>query len=141
MLDLNPGLPALTRAAYDLEQRGRIGPARALLRRALAAATDPADRAFCHYQLGELAWHSGQFAEAHRQYRTGIAADPAYLPPYQGRAKVVAARGDLPAALSGYATAAAGGVTADRWARRGSASPSARTLIRPLRPDTVPGNQ
>src|SRR5262249_8710720 len=42
MLDLRPGLPALARASYDLEQHGRIADAQALLRKALADAVDPA---------------------------------------------------------------------------------------------------
>jgi len=55
MLDLRPGLAAYARASYDLEQQGRLGDAVALMRRALGDAVDPADIAFCRYQLGELA--------------------------------------------------------------------------------------
>jgi tetratricopeptide (TPR) repeat protein len=103
MLDLNPGVPALTRAAYDLEQHGRVGSARSMLERAVAAAVDPADIAYCRHQLGELAWHSGDLDEAEAQYRAGVAADPTYQPLRHGLARLAAARGDLPAALGGYA--------------------------------------
>ena len=34
----------------------------------------PADTAFCRYYLGELAFNSGDLAEAARQYDAGIAA-------------------------------------------------------------------
>ncbi|MDW5326611.1 tetratricopeptide repeat protein [Plantactinospora sp. KLBMP9567] len=103
LLDLRPGLTALTRAAYDREQRGRISEATALLRRALDTALDPADVAFCRYQLGELAWNAGDLAGAEREYAAGSAADPGYLPLLQGRAKVAAARGRPDQAVAGYA--------------------------------------
>lgn len=113
MLDLRPGLPAYARASYDLEQRGRIGAARSLMERALAAAFDPADLAFCHYQLGELAWNAGDLDEAEAKYLAGAAVAPTYLPVRQGLAKVAAARGDLPAAIAGYREVTAAAPTTD----------------------------
>ncbi|GAA0268836.1 hypothetical protein GCM10009539_64920 [Cryptosporangium japonicum] len=104
MLDLRPALAAYTRASYDLEQHGKDGEAAALMRRALTSAVDPADAAFCHYQLGELAWNSGDLAGADREYRAGLASSPDYLPLLQGTAKIAAARGDLDAALATYRT-------------------------------------
>jgi tetratricopeptide (TPR) repeat protein len=103
MLDLRPGLAALSRASYDLEQHGRLADAEALLRRALADAVDRGDIAFCRYQLGELAWQAGRLADADREYAAGLAADPGYLPLREGRAKVAAAQGHVDAALTGYA--------------------------------------
>jgi tetratricopeptide (TPR) repeat protein len=103
MLDLRPGLAALTRASYDHEQHGRIAEATSLMRQALDAAIDPADIAFCRYQLGELAWHSGDLAGAGQQYAAGLAADPTFLPLRRGRAKVAAAKGNIDAALADYA--------------------------------------
>src|SRR5262249_33154983 len=50
MLDLRPGLAAYARASYDLEQHGRVGEAADLMRRALDAAVDPHDVAFCRAQ-------------------------------------------------------------------------------------------
>ncbi|WP_051571078.1 tetratricopeptide repeat protein [Cryptosporangium arvum] len=104
MLDLRPTLAAYTRASYDLEQHGQDGEAAALMRRALTSAVDPADAAFCHYQLGELAWNSGDLAGADREYRAGLASAPDYLPLLQGTAKIAAARGDVDAALTTYRT-------------------------------------
>ena len=40
-----------------------------LMRRALDAAVDPADIAFCRNQLGDLAWHAGDLAGAARRVR------------------------------------------------------------------------
>jgi tetratricopeptide (TPR) repeat protein len=103
MLDLRPGLAALTRASYDLEQHGRLAEAQTLMTQALQDAVDPSDVAFCRYQLGELAWQDGRLADAEAQYTAGLSADPGYLPLREGQAKVAAARGRTGAALSGYA--------------------------------------
>jgi tetratricopeptide (TPR) repeat protein len=103
MLDLRPGLPAYARASYDLEQHGRLDEAAALMRRALDAAIDPADIAFCRYQLGELAWQQGQFDEASTEYRAGLAADASYLPLLDGRARLAAAQGRTGEAVTDYA--------------------------------------
>jgi tetratricopeptide (TPR) repeat protein len=100
MLDLRPGLPALARASYDLELHGRVDDAKSMMEQALAAAFDPADVAFCRYQLGELAWHAGNLDEAEAHYRAGAAADPTYLPLQRGLARVAYARGDIEAALA-----------------------------------------
>src|SRR5215475_3982576 len=104
MLDLRPGLSAYTRASYDLEQHGRVADARTLMAQALQDAANPADVAFCRYQLGELAWQAGQLDEADMQYSAGLAADPGYLPLREGRAKVAAARGKTNTALRDYAS-------------------------------------
>ena len=103
MLDLRPGLAAYARASYDLEQQGRLGDAVALMRRALGDAVDPADIAFCRYQLGELAWRAGRLDDAETEYTGGQAADPAYLPLLAGHARVAAARGHTATALADYA--------------------------------------
>jgi tetratricopeptide (TPR) repeat protein len=103
MLDLRPGLAAYARASYDLEQQGRLGSAVDLMRRALGDAVDPADIAFCRFQLGELAWRTGRLDEADAQYAAGRSADPAYLPLLGGAARVAAARGHTAAALADYA--------------------------------------
>jgi tetratricopeptide (TPR) repeat protein len=103
MLDLSPALPALTRASYDLEQRGQVPAARKLLNDALANAYVPADIAFCRYYLGELAFHAGDLTGAAAQYQRGLAADPQSTPLLQGRAKIAALRGDTATAVRDYA--------------------------------------
>jgi tetratricopeptide (TPR) repeat protein len=103
MLDLRPGLAAYARASYDLELHGRLTDAESLMRRALDAAVDPADIAFCRYQLGELDWQTGRLEAASAEYAAGRAADPSYLPLLEGQAKVAAALGRTGEALAGYA--------------------------------------
>jgi hypothetical protein len=103
MLDLRPGLAAYARASYDLELHGRLAEAASLMRRALDDAVDPADIAFCRYQLGELDWQTGRLAAASSEYAAGRAADPAYLPLLAGQARVAAALGRPGEALAGYA--------------------------------------
>ena len=103
MLDVRPGLAAYARASYDLEQHGRLAESESLMRRALSAAVDPADIAFCRYQLGELAWQTGRLDAASTEYAAGRAADPSYLPLLAGQAKLAAALGRPGEALAGYA--------------------------------------
>ncbi|MFI5893080.1 hypothetical protein ACIA5D_23520 [Actinoplanes sp. NPDC051513] len=103
MLDTRPGLAAYARASYDLELRGRIPEATALMRRALNDAVDPHDAAFCRTQLGDLAFGRGDLRAAADEYAAALAADPASIAAQRGRARVRAAQGDLPGALSDYA--------------------------------------
>ncbi|MCO8271734.1 tetratricopeptide repeat protein [Actinoplanes sp. TRM 88003] len=113
MFDLRPGLAAYARGSYDLEQRGRLTEADDLMRRAVAAATDPADRAFCHHQLGDLAWFRGDLTAATAEYTAGLAADPSYQPLLRGRARIAATTGHLEAAIADAATVAARTPTPD----------------------------
>ena len=103
MLDLRPGLPAYARASYDLELRGRLADATGLMRRALTDAVDSHDVAFCRIQLGDLAFGRGDLNTAATEYAAALAADPAAIAAQRGRARVRAARGDLPGALTDYA--------------------------------------
>jgi tetratricopeptide (TPR) repeat protein len=103
MLDLRPGLPAFARASYDLELRGRVAEATDLMRQALEDAVDPHDAAFCHNQLGDLAWQAGDVAGAEREYASALAADPASVAGQRGRARPAAAGGRTDAALAAYA--------------------------------------
>ncbi|MCW3839743.1 tetratricopeptide repeat protein [Micromonospora yasonensis] len=105
MLDVEPGVSSFTRASYDFEQHGQVAEARDALNRALAEATTPADRAFCRYYLGELAFNNGDPQEALRQYAAGITADPTYQQLYAGRGKARAALGQTTDALADYARA------------------------------------
>jgi tetratricopeptide (TPR) repeat protein len=67
-LDLDPNLPALSRAAYDLELRGEIGQAREMWQRALRQAFAPSDVAFVRQQLGDLALSTGDRETARSEY-------------------------------------------------------------------------
>ncbi|MGI5242875.1 hypothetical protein [Dactylosporangium sp. CA-139066] len=100
MLDLRPGLASYTRASYDLEQHGRRTEAIDLMRKALAAATEPADVAFCHQHLAALAWMAGDLATASAEVALGLAADDAAAGLWQLRSRLDAADGRLDAALA-----------------------------------------
>lgn len=104
MLDLRPGVPAYTRASYSFELRGDIPAARAALEEALRIASDPADIAFAHRYLGELAFGEGDLDRAERQFVAGLEADPSYTPLLAGRARVAAARDEVELALDTWST-------------------------------------
>jgi tetratricopeptide (TPR) repeat protein len=103
MLDLRPGLAAYARASYDLEQRGQVDQATDLMRRALDDAVDSHDTAFCHNQLGDLAWQVGDVRGAEREYSAALAADPTSIAGLRGRARTATATGHTDAALAAYA--------------------------------------
>jgi tetratricopeptide (TPR) repeat protein len=100
MLDLDPGLPALARGAYDLEQHGRAGEARALWQRALPDAHG-AQAAFVHEQLGNLAYHAGDLTTAAAEF------DKAGVVGWHGLAKVSVALGQTDRARALYASVTA----------------------------------
>ncbi|WP_084773244.1 tetratricopeptide repeat protein [Nonomuraea candida] len=108
MLDGRPDLASFTRAARLEQLHGRIGPARELLRRACLIAGDPAEYAFCQWQLGELAWNDGDPRAARTAYTQALAADPGHVPSRAGKARAEAALGHVKQALRDYATAVAG---------------------------------
>jgi tetratricopeptide (TPR) repeat protein len=103
MLDLQPGVPAFTRASYHFELGGDVKKARWALDRALAEATEPSDIAYCRYYLGELAFNEGDPKAALTQYELGLSADPASDALLAGRAKAQAALGRWTAAVHDYA--------------------------------------
>jgi tetratricopeptide (TPR) repeat protein len=107
MLDGHPDLASFTRAARLEHLRGRPGPARDLLHRACAIPGDPAEYAFCQWQLGELAWNNGDPRTALSAYTKALAADPEHGPSRAGKARAEAALGHTDQALRDYATAVA----------------------------------
>ncbi|MDT0389866.1 tetratricopeptide repeat protein [Streptomyces dubilierae] len=99
--DKRPGVPVFTRYAYVHELRGDVRTAREVLRRALDAASAPADVAYVATALGQLAWNQGDHDSALGHYARALAADDEYLPALEGRARAQAARGDRAAAVRG----------------------------------------
>lgn len=104
MLNLKPGVSSFTRASYDLEIHGQVGPARDALNRALSDSLSPVDIAFCRYYLGELAFNSGDLARAATENAIGLKADPGNTQLLAGRAKLEAVRGEQQAAIADYTT-------------------------------------
>jgi tetratricopeptide (TPR) repeat protein len=103
MVDLEPGTPSLARAEYVFELRGQVDLARTAMQRALEDASSPAQQAFAHYYLGELAFTQGDAAQALIEQNAGLRADPAYPDLLAGKAKAEAALGQEQAALRDYA--------------------------------------
>ncbi|MFF5368452.1 tetratricopeptide repeat protein [Streptomyces sp. NPDC013187] len=99
--DRRPGIPVFTRYAYVHELRGDVRTARAVLERALGSAHAPADVAYVATALGQLAWNQGEYRTALGHYARALAADDAYLPALEGRARAQAASGDRTAAVEG----------------------------------------
>ncbi|MFI0544779.1 tetratricopeptide repeat protein [Streptomyces sp. WSLK1-3] len=96
-----PGIPVFTRYAYVHELRGDVRTARTVLERALSTATTPGDIAYVASALGQLAWNQGDYDTALTDYARALAADDAYLPALEGRARAQAASGDRAAAIKG----------------------------------------
>ncbi|MDK1347266.1 hypothetical protein QNO09_28990 [Streptomyces sp. 378] len=99
--DRRPGVPVFTRYAYVRELRGDVRTARTVLERALDSANAPADIAYVATALGQLAWNQGEYKAALGHYARALAADDAYLPALEGRARAQAASGDRAAAVRG----------------------------------------
>lgn len=102
MLDLRPGVPAYSRASYSFELRGNLPAARAAMEEALRVAADPADAAFAHRYLGELAFSQGDLDEAERQFTAGLQRTPYYTPLLAGQARIAAARGQFDVAVADW---------------------------------------
>ncbi|MFD5635675.1 tetratricopeptide repeat protein [Streptomyces sp. NPDC127077] len=100
MVDLRPGAPSLSRASYVAELSGDIATARTDMRRALNDAAGPADAAFAHYYLGELAFNNGDPATELAEAEAGLATAGGYTPLLQAKARAEAALGSTDAALA-----------------------------------------
>ena len=102
LLTLQPGVDSFARASYQYELRGQVEQAVYAMQQAADATTAPADQAFARHYLGELAFNQGDTATALRQDLAALALDPGYVPAIAGRARTLAATGDIPGALAGY---------------------------------------
>ncbi|MDN3288305.1 hypothetical protein QWL27_21365 [Streptomyces thermocarboxydus] len=96
----HPGVPVFTRYAYVHELRGDVRTARRVLHQALVSATGPADVAYVATALGNLERGQGRYGTALRHYARALAADDAYLPSLEGRARAQAADGDRAGAIT-----------------------------------------
>jgi tetratricopeptide (TPR) repeat protein len=94
MVDTRPDLASYARVAYARELIGDVSGAERVMRMAFDAAGSPSDSAWTAYQLGELAFGSGDVGSARGWYARGLDLDPAYVPNLAGLAKVARANGD-----------------------------------------------
>jgi tetratricopeptide (TPR) repeat protein len=102
MVDLRPDAASYARASYTWELRGDVGRATDAMRRALAAAHDPADRAFARLHLGQLAFDAGDLDTAATEFAEGLRLLPDHPPLLAGQARVRAARGDAAGAVAEF---------------------------------------
>ncbi|MFJ9107647.1 tetratricopeptide repeat protein [Streptomyces sp. NPDC102283] len=102
MLDIAPAAAAYSRAAYDLETRGRPEDAAIALQRAVDSAVTQDERAFAEARLGDLAWSQGEADRAEGHYRRALSAVPDHPYGQAGIARVAAARGHRGRALELY---------------------------------------
>jgi len=102
MVDTRPDLASYARVAYARELRGDVAGAQRAMRLAFDAAGTPADAAWSAYQLGELAFGSGEIAAARDWYTRGLDLDPSYALNLAGMAKVAWARGGDDLAIRRY---------------------------------------
>ncbi|HEX4811492.1 MAG TPA: hypothetical protein VFV66_01890 [Nonomuraea sp.] len=107
MLNGRPDLASFTRVARVEHLRGHNDRARRALVRALEIAANPAEQAFCLWQLGDLAWSEGDLGTAVDSHTRALAADPGQAPSLAGRARALAALGRTGEARRDYAAAVA----------------------------------
>src|SRR5205085_8288958 len=58
--------------------------------------------AWIRWQLGELAFSTGDYAKAEQHYRDALTTFPDYYRALGGLGRALAAKGDLPGAIAGY---------------------------------------
>jgi tetratricopeptide (TPR) repeat protein len=102
MVDTRPDLASYARVAYARELRGDVAGAERAMRLAFDAAGSPSDAAWTAYQLGELAFGSGEVEGARGWYARGLDLDPTYALNLAGLAKVAWARGNDDLAIRRY---------------------------------------
>ena len=102
MVDKRPDLASYARVAYARELLGDVSGAERAMQMAFDAAGTPSDSAWTAYQLGELAFGSGDIGSAGGWYGRGLDLDPAYVPNLAGLAKVAWARGDDELAIARF---------------------------------------
>jgi tetratricopeptide (TPR) repeat protein len=105
MMRKRPSAAAYGRASYARELQGDLAGALQLMQMALDAtsAHDPESQAWHYAQLGDLQYQLGHLADAEREYRHALFTFADHPLAVAGLARLDAARGDLAAALAGYA--------------------------------------
>jgi tetratricopeptide (TPR) repeat protein len=102
MVDTRPDLASYARVSYARELQDDVRGAARAMRLAFDAAATPGDSAWAAYQLGELAFGSGDVPGAASWYRRGLDLDPSFVPNLAGMAKLAWTRGDDRLAIERY---------------------------------------
>jgi len=119
MMRKRPSAAAYGRASFARELQGDLAGGVQLMQMALDAtsAHDPESQAWHHAQLGDLHQHRGHLADAERESRHTLFTYEDHPLAVAGLARFDAARGDLAAALAGYAKLQASAATPEYAAR------------------------
>jgi tetratricopeptide (TPR) repeat protein len=108
MEELDPGSTATeARLAHLAMLHGETVTAETRYANALAAATnsrvsDPENIAWCHWQLGEASFQTGQYAQAERHYHEALKVFPDYLRAIGSMGRLRMARNDRVGAIREY---------------------------------------
>ena len=101
MVDLRPDLASYSRVSYVRELHGDLEGAIDAMRRAVEAGAPRAESTtWSEVQLGHLYFANGDLVEAERAYENAEHRISGYVFAAAGRARVLAARGDLAAAAT-----------------------------------------
>jgi len=101
MLDLDPGLPALSRASYVRELHGDLDGAVQAMQQAEAAGSPAGQQTAVVVALvGDLHLERGDLDQAAAAYGRASSAYPSFPPAELGDARVRAARGDIDGAVA-----------------------------------------
>ncbi len=103
MVDLSPDTSSYARVSYTWELRGDTAKATELMQQARAAAPNGDDKAFALSYLGEIAFDQGDANAALGHYLDALKVAPDDVFAQAGRAKALAATGQIQTALDGYA--------------------------------------
>lgn len=119
MMRRRPSAAAYARASYARELQGDLPGALRLMQMALDAtsAHDPESQAWHHAQIGDLYFQLGRLGDAEREYSHADFTFAGHPLAIAGLARVDAARGDLAAALTRYASLDAAGALPEYAAR------------------------
>jgi tetratricopeptide (TPR) repeat protein len=101
MARLKPSLSSYARVSHGLELLGRVPDAIETMKLAVQSSEGQGEpEAWARFQLGKLYWSIGRLGAAERQDRTALRVFPGYHYALDALARLEAAKGDYPAAIT-----------------------------------------
>ncbi len=103
MVNLRPDLTSYSRVSYARELQGDLPGAIEAMRHAASAGAAAGEQgSWTRVQLGNLLLQTGAIAEAEREYRWALAADPSNMLALAGLGRTRLTAGDYPSAIPFY---------------------------------------